>query len=362
MRPFSFAVVALCLSIPTSVALAEPTDYDYLKRQLDQVNGEIDKVRQKIRDEVKHAKAEEPDSPANWENVIKAVDGHIGPNELKNAVEETELAGAGVPIYAKEIRDKYLKLREPLDTIDAQVKAKEAKYDHYKKLGGWDFFGATRPYGAYSDEMRQLLAEIEKLKQQRKRKKAEIDRQIAADSDLGHYENLEKLEAGVSRVYQEYYDKIFGASSIEGLSGANETRVFRIKKLLAELAQLVARRDRLQALLQSGEMWVVWANDVGWAYVGTKDMYARQKHRTRGSETWGGRSTEPLKSELLLNRDGYATMKQAIAAVGAQVGKAEFRRNPLAFPKFHYEGTIGGKKLKLKDMITSHPEFEKHMP
>ncbi len=99
--------------------------------------------------------------------------------------------------------------------------------------------------------------------------------------------------------------------------------------------------------------YMAWSNDVGWIHVGTVDEFKAPQQR--GSEIWGGRSTDLLTKIPQLGGKQFDNLDDAMQALAAEIGsKLVLRRAPLAFPKVFY---MAGD-LKVGFEIVEHPAFK----
>lgn len=361
--------LALLLGILSGRAFAaDRTNTEAIRQQLGDVERKINDTRTKIREEIQ-AEVQEKNTPTvDWTAINQKLDGELLPAQVKGATGDVTFETTA-PAGAKLMRDKLIQYRAPLDQLDAQVQSLRTEYDRLKNLGGVDFGGFTRPFGAYSEEMREILKKIAKYQEDRPKLKKSIEAQIAADPDTSHQKSLEAFEKSVERSYQEYYERTFGAGNAGGPVGwldsvtkskFSESRALRIRRLLLELASLVADRDRLLRLMKDAtNRWVVWNNEIGWLYVGTVEEWERQKFRTRASETWGGLGSEPLVSTQILTGREFWSQAAAVKAVMAEAGGPGYiARHPLAFPKWTRNVKIGGKEYFLNSSVTSDASFE----
>jgi flagellar motility protein MotE (MotC chaperone) len=357
------ATLAVCAGwlLPARVASADG-DYDYIRQRLAEVNTQIrelsDKIKKEIRDSLpKDIKRTETDSKGNsvevgsidMDNIDKILSGHVGDSTVASIVGELDPSVDTTRVFAKERREKLDEYRRPLDAIDEQIAAKQKEYQTYKDNGGGiDLWGMISPIGAYGDDLRRLAKDITQLKADKAKLKKEIDAKIKADPDLG-FDSLEKLQDSVTKAYQQYYSN--------QLPGG-----VAVKQLVVELGRLIAERDRLEAMLKSGSMFVVWYNDVGWVHVGTMEEFERAKFYPRVSEIWGGLGKEPLKNTLILNTKGYTSLVEAIKAIGKEVGAATKKGSPLASPTSYWVGNVGGAERMLSSGIVDHPAFKEFLP
>ncbi len=364
MTRYALIIPAALAALAAAAAAATPkSDYEYFRQRLDQVNREIaascGKIKQEITDslgkDIKHkVKQKQKDADGNevevevevgdidMDEIDKVLAGRITPEKIKSLLGQIKTPVDGTLAFVQEQRDKLAEYRRPLDALDAQIKLKQDEYDQLMNSGyEIDLWGLVEPVGTYGDRMRELYRELSQLRKDRAALKDKIDQQIQAD--LGKsVEGIEKFQANVTRAYQEFY-----ASQLPG--GA------AVKSLAAELALLVAERDRLEEQLKSGSMYV------GWVHVGTAERFDREKYRPRGSEIWGGRGGEPLKNTQLLDAKGYATMEGAVKAVGAAFGKATRKTAPLAQPRVYY-GFGPTDENKIGFEIVNHPAFKEFLP
>jgi len=91
------------------------------------------------------------------------------------------------------------------------------------------------------------------------------------------------------------------------------------------------------------EMWVVWANDVGWMHLGQVREF--KNPGPHSSETWGGLGSEPLKNTQLLGP--FPTQDAAMQAAENAVTQLVEGYAALAFPKTYLIATVGGKEYKV---------------
>jgi len=95
--------------------------------------------------------------------------------------------------------------------------------------------------------------------------------------------------------------------------------------------------------------YMVWFNDVGWIHVGTESQF--KAVQTKGSETWGGLSKDPMKKSPMLGGKKFATETDALKALAAAIGGQVKRKNaPLAFPKVYY---VAGDKMIGFEIVNS---------
>lgn len=136
-----------------------------------------------------------------------------------------------------------------------------------------------------------------------------------------------------------------GATAAEVLQRIRNGDLWGLDELLEPASQLGPKPE-------PASEYMAWYNDVGWIHVGT----VRQFHsiRARGSETWGGRSKEPLRKIPILGGRRFSSLDEAMQALVREIGASMARRRaPLAFPKVYY--VAGDKKLGFE--IVRHPAF-----
>jgi len=346
-----FAILPAILSLLASAAAGEEnTDFQFIQGRLSEIKGQIRKIGAKIAAEVDASFKEDVKSGAiDLGRIRKALTGHVDQGSIRTVMNELKTGAPGGRELSVEDQAKLNKYRRPLDVLDTQIAGKQKEYDRLMNLG-WeiDVWGLIEPKGTYGERLRPMYRELNKLRAKRKKLKAEIDAKIKAYDDVV-WDTLDKWQAAIGRDREGYIKKVMPGQRA-------------ISRLLAELSSLIVERDRLLQMQEYGDMFVVWYNDVGWLYAGTRARYVLDKKRTRGSEIWGGRSKEPLNSSQILEKKGYTTMKAAVEAVGEAIGKAQRKRAPLAFPKVYYVGKVGGKELKLNSLLVRHPSFQKYLP
>ena len=249
-----------------------------------------------------------------------------------------------------------------LETLEAQRRNTEEMYDRQLekawvtldrpvRILGWvlDWERAKKPWstGIGNPDLR---AAYKKWQDAQKARAAEIQRldKVVADNPVSGYKDFRSLQEAVTKVYDKYGRRLE--------KGGAETR-----RLFAEFVRLKQERDRLEKLLKAKGNFVIWTNDVGWIYVGTVEGFEGQKGRARGSEIWGGRSTESMRS-WLLDQTRYGTLEDAVVAVGKNFGKARRHFYRLAHPRVTYRVKAAGRERFLKPIIYEHSAYKEYMP
>ena len=265
----------------------------------------------------------------------------------KNVLDES-----GAPAYAKELRDKFDSLREPIDMIDTEIKNLQTSYDDImKRGGGFDLWGLIDPKGAYGDQLREIARNIRAKRKEREAKTKEIDAKVAADGDLKTYKTLDGLSKAVDRVYRDFYDKEL-PENVE------------LKRMIVDRGNLVRERDHLLGVLNALEdTYVVWTNDVHWVHVGSMAMFERAKTKPHHSEKWGGMGNEPLVNTLALGGAKFHEYGKAIEALGAALGSSiELKHVPTASPPSYWAGKLGGMDVMIPSDVAGNEKFKPFLP
>jgi hypothetical protein len=264
-------------------------------------------------------------------------------------VDKSVLEESGVPAFAKDLRDRYDKLRAPLDAMDAELQNLQDQYDKMLDEGyEIDLWGAIEPRGTFGDQMRELYRTIAAKRKARAEKEKELDAVVAKDEDTSTYKTVSGFGQAVDRAWRTHLD-----TKVEGH--------LELKRLMVEKGRLERERARLRGLIEALRgLVVVWTNDVGWVHVGSKESF--QNPGPRGGEIWGGLGGEPLVHAQALGGREFKSQTDAIKALGEALGTVEKKHTPLASPNDWYEGQLDGKKVMIGFEIVQDPEFKPFLP
>lgn len=359
MCRFSLPFGLIVLLTATAPAADVKTDYDHFRERLKEVNRklqerlpvlvtEIDKgliIPSKKAD----APVELPKPLLDRTQVTKLLSGKVGQPQLAELVQKLSLAQDYAAPASAGLRAKLVEYSRPVSAVEAKRDSALAEYNRMLDLG-WeiDLWGYVEPRGTLGEAHREVYRQWQAAEVELKAARKEADRKVREDRSEGmNYDSLDALQKAFQADFKQYRATVPSAVAI--------------RRLLAEVAVLIAERDRLEEFVASGSLWVVWTNDVGWVHVGPHEVFEKGKWLTKRDEVWGGKSTDPLVSKLVLDAKGYKTSEEAIKAVAAALGKVERRESPRAAPQVYYVGTMDGEK-KIGFEIVNHPAFQKSLP
>jgi len=346
-----YAISFCVLALMTSAALADDAPdyrYDDVGRRIADLDTQITTLARDTRDEIYQSYREDlKGDEGRKDRLDKALKGFISKESIDQVHDVLQGGPAGDRELAESMQRQLDGICRPLTAVETELRGKQRAYaEKLKEHTEVSIAGA--PYGSGGDMMRQMKREIEALIEKRDRLKARTDQQIRDHNDLP-YQGVDDMQQAIDWTRNGYIEKTLAGHRI-------------VLRMLSRLTRLVDERDRLREIDKYGEMFIVWYNDVGWLYVGTRKQFAHHQTFSFRDVHWGGESDKKMNSYQVLDKAGYATQALAIEAVGKAITKAEYVRSPLTDPDHYHRGTIGGRVVMLQFDIVGHQAFKPYLP